>query len=325
MRCNRTRFETLFACLAVAAFTAALAGSVHALEVGVGRSDSTDARAAGAEAAAAAKTALGDATPKLVLVFNSMDLKKPDQIDAMLAGVGSVFDASLVYGSTGYAPLTHLASGGTVGLLALAGDVEVTTALAAVEGEDGQEACGVEIGKALQEASQAQSPGRVLLLFGDCHVPRNDALVKGVTSVLGEKFPIIGGSSSATMGVYQKGKFVPKSNLGILLTGNFACGFSIKQDNSSKGLIDSARAALQEAVGQDREKAAVVFVFDCGGRRGKMLENGNFPEELKAMKEIAGSLPIFGFYGSGEIGCAGGDAAPCGVGYHISACAVVGK
>lgn len=144
MRRSQTKkLGSLLACLAAVALTTALAGTVHALEVGVGLSEAKDARAAGADAAAEAKAALGEVAPKLVLVFNCMDLKGPDQIGEMLAGVGSVFDASIVYGCTGYAPLTHCASGGTVGLLALAGDVEITTAVAAVEGEDGHQACGV--------------------------------------------------------------------------------------------------------------------------------------------------------------------------------------
>ena len=325
MKCSRAKSAVLVASLAALVLVSGMPHTLAALEVGVGLSNSTDARAAGVEAATQAKAALGDEQPKLVLVYNSMDLKKPAQIGEMLAGVGSVFDAGIVYGCTGYAPLTQHGSGGTVGLLALAGDFGVTTALAPVEGDDGYRACGKRIGQALKEAAGVDAPGRLLLLFGDCHVPANDDVVKGVCSVLGETFPVVGGSSSATMGVYEKGKFVPKSNLGILLTGDFACRLSIKQDNSPRGLIDSARATLRDAVGEGEKKPAVVFVFDCGGRRGKMLENGNFPEELEAMKEIAGDQPIFGFYGSGEIGCKANDTPACGVGFHISACAVVEK
>lgn len=324
MKCSRVKFLATVACLAALFFVAGATGAV-ALDVGVGLSKLEDARAAGAEAAAQAKAALGDDQPKLVLVYNSMDLKQPKQIRQMLAGVGSVFDKKIVYGCTGYVPLTHHGSEGTVGLLALAGDFRVTTASAPVEGDDGYRACGEEIGKALKEASQVDCPGRLLLLFGDCHVPANDAVVKGVTSVLGETFPVVGGSSSATMGVYKKGKFVPKSNLGVLLTGSFSCGLSIKQDNSPQGLVDSARDTLREAVGKGPKKPALLFVFDCGGRRGMMKENGNFPAELEAMKEVAAGQPIFGFYGSGEIGCKAADAPACGVGHHISAAAIVEK
>jgi len=43
------------------------------------------------------------------------------------------------------------------------------------------------------------------------------------------------------------------------------------------------------------------------------------------MKEVAGAAPIFGFYGSGEIGCPGTGAVPQGVGYHIAACAIIAE
>ena len=208
-------------------------------------------------------------------------------------------------------------------LLGVAGECKVTAASAPVEGDDGYLACGEQIGQALKKASQVDSPGRLLLLFGDCHVPANDKVTKGVAGVLGETFAIVGGSSSHTMGVYEKGRFVPKSNLGVLLTGDFTCGLAMKQDNSPQGLVDSARETLREAVDKGRKKPALLFVFDCGGRRAMMKENGNFGEELKAMKEIADGQPIFGFYGSGEIGCKEDGAPACGDGHHISACAVV--
>ncbi len=41
------------------------------------------------------------------------------------------------------------------------------------------------------------------------------------------------------------------------------------------------------------------------------------------MKEVAGAAPIFGFYGSGEIGSQAAGAPPQGVGYYIAACAII--
>jgi hypothetical protein len=207
--------------------------------------------------------------------------------------------------------------------MALGGDVQVDAAAAKVEGEDGHEACGKQIGLKLREAAGAKARGKVLLLFGACHIPANEPLVRGVCGALGEKFPVVGGSSSGAMGVYHQGKYLPDHNLGILLRGDFRCGLAIKHDNSPKGLVDSARAAFAEAVGADRDKLAAVLVFDCGGRRGLMMKNNNYPEELKAMRQVAGDAPIFGFYGSGEIGHKDADTPACGVGYHISACAIL--
>ena len=46
------------------------------------------------------------------------------------------------------------------------------------------------------------------------------------------------------------------------------------------------------------------------------------PLEVVKMKEAAGAVPVFGFYGSGETGRDGNDAPPQGGGYHICAAAI---
>ena len=42
------------------------------------------------------------------------------------------------------------------------------------------------------------------------------------------------------------------------------------------------------------------------------------------MKAAVGDSPLFGFYGSGEIGPKDNDSPPCGVGYHIAICVISG-
>ncbi|MHC4213554.1 MAG: FIST N-terminal domain-containing protein, partial [Planctomycetota bacterium] len=266
------------------------------LKVGNGLSKLTDAQQAGAEAAGQAKKALGDAVPKVVLVYDNLKNDVGEK-EKLIEGVASVFDKALIYGCTSYSPLTQQSNEGTVGVLAMAGDVAVNTAVADLH--DGYQPCGVKIGAYLQQQGVPDSKGKVLLLFGDCHVDKNDALVAGVKSILGEKFPIVGGASRGDF-LYYKGKIVRKSNLGLLLSGNFKCGFSTKKDNSPEGLITSARQACSEAVAGKKDDVVMTFAFDCGGRRDKMKDN--LPKELAAMKEILGESPIFGFYGSGEIG-----------------------
>jgi len=319
MKCNRIRLRSL---LATAILAIASAGNAAALEVGIGQSDSKDARVAGAEAASRAKAALGQQEAKLVLVYHGPDLF--DDAAKLLEGIASVFDPSIVYGCNGYAPLTHQGGEPQVAVLAVAGELRITAAAAETAGKDDDLACGKRLGDSLKEAAGTEAAGRVLLLFGDCHVPRNDTVVKGVAGVLGDDLPVIGGAAYRGKSYFQ-GKIVLGTNIGILLSGDFKCRLALLQDNSPEGLITSARDAFRKTVGDDQDKVVLTFVFDCGGRRGKMLKLGNVDKELEAMKQVAGDSPIFGFYGSGEIGCTSGDAAPCGVGYHISACAILDK
>lgn len=308
------RWLTVFTVMAVAVVADALA-----FEVGVGCSNAKDARAAGAEAALGAKKALGETEARLVLVYH--DSRLFEDRTSLLEGINSVFDASLVYGCSGYAPLSHLGGDSGVAVLALGGDIHVATAVSKTAGEQDDRDCGKRIGQTLKDAEPTDAKGRVVLLFGDCHVPRNDQVAKGLSTVIGDDVRVIGGAAYQGIG-YAAGASVEGSNIGILISGDFTCDVSLQQDNSPDGLVTSARKAFAEAIGEDDDKVALVFAFDCGGRRASMLEIGNLPAELQAMKEVAGESPFFGFFGSGEIGCKSATSTPCGVGHHISTCAI---
>lgn len=292
------------------------------ISAGTGLSALQDPQAAGAEAARLAKKALHPhMSPGIVLVFDNIGKQEADK-KKLLEGVGSVFSNFIIYGCSSYAPLTQQGNKGTVGVLALAGNIRADVASADLEG--GYEQCGKKIASALKDNLEKRNPkGRLMLLFGSCHVPKNDELVKGVTGVLGEKFPIVGAAAAGGEFVYAAGEIKKNSNLAVLLTGDFECGFSTKKDNSPEGLITSAKDAAKEAIGKKKDKTALMFAFDCGGRRGKMKEN--LPKELEAMKTIAGNIPIFGFYGSGEIGPKDNKSPSKGVGYHVAICAISAK
>jgi len=288
--------------------------------VGNGHSELADPQQAGKEAATKAKAALGEQEAKVVLVFDSVGNGVPDK-EAMLAGVAAVFDESIVYGCAAYAPITQDCNTGTVGVLALGGDIKAVAATAEVE--DSHETCGKKIGEGLKAAGVPETGGRVVLLWGACHVPANDALVGGVCGVLGEKFPVAGGAAFRDL-LYVQGKVLPESNLGLMLCGDFRCGFSAKNApaNDKERAIAVAGEAAEAALGQRKDKAVLVLAFDCGGRRGQM--GGSVDRELQLIKDAAGDTPIFGFYGSGEIGPKDNDSPPHGVGHHIVICAILG-
>ncbi|MFP4057404.1 MAG: FIST C-terminal domain-containing protein [Candidatus Brocadiia bacterium] len=302
-----------------------LAAEAAALDVGTGLSIKQDAKAAGAEAAQKARDALGHDDPNLVLVHYAGPLipKAQEVVD----GVASVFpDRDGIFGCGAYSALTQDGNNGAVAVLALSGDVAVNIAVAPTSAKKDDAAdvdCGESIGTLLKLAyGKTDKPGKLLLLFGACHVPRNASVVKGITKVLGEACPIVG-AAACQDSVVVRGKVAKsKTNVGILLRGDFTCGFGLRKDMSTEGLIASARQAFQSALGEDRDRTELVLVFDCGGRRGAMLKQKIFEGELAAMREVAGDVPIFGFYGSGEMGCEGAGQAPRGVGYHIAACAV---
>jgi len=338
MKLNKVILTSCIACLLMAAVVVmtaqpAMAGCgacgpkgaakhTHAVEAGTGYSALTDAEKAGVEAATKAKKNIGKTAPKLVLVFGMS--QKFDQAKA-LAGVTSVFDAGLVYGCAGYNTITEEGNAGTVSVLALGGKIAVTPVIC---GEKDLTECGKKIGEGLKKASKVKASGKVVVLVGDCHVPSNNKVVTGISSVIGEKIPVVGG---AAMGgtTYCKGKIAGKGkNIGILITGDFLVGCSTLNEGPAEvhanKLVAAAGQAFKEAVGDNLKHTALVFAFDCGGRRGKMGKDR--PEELKVMQAVVGTkMPLVGFYGSGEMGPKACGKPSKGVGYHISACALINK
>lgn len=292
-------------------------GAEQALGIGVGHSELKDAVKAGDEAAKQAKGALKGKTADVVLVFDCVKNKQ-----AMLDAVAKHFDAKKIYGCSAYNAITQVSPSGTVGVLALTG-VHVDATISTLDG--GHEPCGKRIGEALKPAAKKNKDhGQLLVLIGDCHYPINQKLVDGVCGVLGQKFPISGGAAAGGLSYYQ-GKVHKKSNLGLLISGDFTCSFAIKKAKTTKPMdvVDAAGEAFKKAVTGQKGKLQMVFAFDCGGRRGQMKDKR--PLEVVRMKEAAGAVPIFGFYGSGETGRDGNDAPPKGVGYHICAAAIFSK
>lgn len=282
--------------------------------VGTGMSAADDPEAAGAEAAKKALAELKGATPRLVMLFDNVNDKQK-----LLKGVSSIFPADLIYGCSAYAPITAEGNEGKVGVLALAG-IDVTAAMASAAA--GHEACGKEIGTQLKDVQVPAGKGKLMILFGNCHIYTNRELVKGAQAVLGETFPIVGGAAEGDKPVYFKGKVQKNTNVGLLLSGNFATRTSL-QGNKGEGAdvaIATAGVAAKEVVGADKDKTLMVFAFDCGGRRGWLGKQ--VPKELDAMKATTGDLPLFGWYGSGEIGI-NPNGKSSGEGFHLSMCAIL--
>ncbi|MCP4376227.1 MAG: hypothetical protein GY794_08655 [bacterium] len=294
-----------------------------AVVAGTGYSTLSDAKKAGVQAATEAKKAIGKVKPKLVLVFGMF--KNFDQAKA-LEGVTSVFDAGIVHGCSAYNTMTQKDNNGTVSVLALGGKIGVTPVIADVSGNF--QACGKKIGEALKKPIEVKHSGKVVILLGDCHVPSNDKVVKGIAGVIGKEIPIVGAAAVGGTS-YFKGKIAGKGkNIGILITGDFLVGCSTLDEGPAdvhpNKIIAAAGQAFKNAVGKNVDRTALVFAFDCGGRRGKLGKNR--PEELKAMQAVVGKkTPLIGFYGSGEMGPKACGQPSAGVGFHISACALINK
>lgn len=298
---------------------------------GWGQSAAVDAKIAGSEAATKAKAALGATEPKVVLVFAARTQLTPQLIE----GVAAVFDKSLIYGCEGYSPVTpegnfaeagHSIKAG-VSILGMGGDVEFTPASAVVAKAAAKtdrpgvfRENGKAIGAALKQANSAAKGGKLILTFGNQHVGDNQFFVDGVMEELGKEIKMVGAAAGGdTACEIVRGEIVKGANVALLMTGHFKVNTAAGHGNE----VQTADEAFKAVLGNGGNKAALIFVFDCGGRRGNMLKAGTLTQEWQAMKTNAGAIPFFGFYGGGEVGHQT-LTGPCqGVGYHIATAAVI--
>lgn len=276
------------------------------MAAGTGFSNDPDARKAGTAAAAEAKKGIGAAAPALVLVYESYGNKQ-----AVLDGVADVFPKEKIFGCSSYGPIANqgFGKGNTVGVLALAGEALKVTVARADNAAADQKAAGRKIGEALGKPDPTRS---ILLLFGNCHVPANDVLAKGVQEVLGANFPILGGAAAGGISFFE-GSVVPDAVLGIVISMPMKFAVARTSAVQAKDALDGAVKAEQKALAELGAPPKLVLVFECGGRQGAM----NLAEEQKMLLQpLPAGAAIFGFYGSGEIGPSTTGAPAEGVGYQ---------
>lgn len=322
---------TALVCIAshvIACATAAPAVDSTGMAFGVGSSALADAKAAGQEAAQRAKAVLSGAKPQAVVVFAARS-----QInEALVEGVAASFDSAIIHGCEGYSPLTsdgnfadqgHTIKGG-VAVLAIAGAEAVAVASAGTQDEGKWETCGKKIGEQLKSQLGDATDGKLILTFGDQHVGQNGPYLKGLYSVIDPKTPVVGaaaGGSDAKEIV--AGKIVKGVNVALLIKGRFEARLAC---NGGKGdLVAKAKSSVDSVFTGGRDNVKIVFVFDCGGRRGEMTKQGVLAKELEAMRTAAGAVPLFGFYGGGEIGATKIGESAQGVGFSCATAAVIAK
>jgi hypothetical protein len=301
----RFRIQSAFiACAAMVFMHASI--SQAALVVGVGTSSALATDAATAKAAAqAAKTQLGSVAAKAVFVY----LK--NQSASALQSIDSIFDPSIVYGDAGlgnmFTQFGRTAS--NVQIMAIGGDLSCAGFLAPSPNSAPQ-TTGKQIGDSIAKVSVPSGNGKVLLIYG----PSLDGGAVGpvttaIQGVLGSNYPMSGTCASSLIykGNIVAGNWANRS-MGILLWGDFSCGFGRNQPTVNEQTGLAVRASIS---GKDITKLSCTFIFNCTSRTG-------VPNELDTIKSVLGSnAKIMGSFEGGEIGKTSDTAKALGDGHMI--------
>jgi len=240
------------------------------IKVGVGKSNQADAFGAGAEAA---KTALEKAGGKanLMMVFSSVffDQKR------MLDGVMSVSEKI---------PLVGCSSSGEI---TTEGPVSQHVAVMALNSEDLNLTIG--IGKGTEKDSfkaaamaakevkkKAKGEISLFLMLLDGLAENGAAAVRGIQSVLGKNFPIIGGSAGDDFLFkktyqYHDGEILSNSIIGMGLSGNFSYGIGVRHGWESIGLPMKVTKAKGAKLIEINGRPALSIYEDYFGKKSEEL------------------------------------------------------
>jgi hypothetical protein len=312
------KLRLIVACLVFAVHLLAVSASVAAISFGIGYSDVSQPGKAGEAAAAAAKNALEEVPPKLVLVFDRLqgDMKAKR---ALLAGVARHFDKTLIHGCTARSPLTTETNDCTAAVLALAGEIDVQSAVATVA--NGHESCGREIARQLKTGEAAEGTS-LLIVMGSCTVPKNSQLAQGLKSAMGDGVHLVGGAASGQGFVYHRGEVHAASNAGLLLSGDFRLLFAsaTAPERTPETVISAAAKAAGDVHSKAPADAKLALVFNCAGRFMEL--KSRHAEELAALRKGLRTRELFGYYGNGEIGPRPGQSESEGLAHHVVICLI---
>lgn len=293
--------------------------------------------AMGKELAQKAKEGCKDRTPKLILLFGPR--KSMEEQTKLIAALGEQLDKQLIYGCQHYgAAITQETNEATASIVVLGGDLKVTAAKVEFEKTKMEAAKVEEICMAFSEKLkpawvEGAGKGRLTFIFGSCN-PYGMNPVKALRKVIGDDVRVFGAATAQTAFQYFQGAPLQENAIGVVLTGDFSCGFSMlmaecevidsKKTNKQKpeSIGETAQKAAQQAIGDKKNDVVCLLVSSCCSRWDALMKAQMLPVELKGLTN-ATSTSIGGLYGEGEIGQESTDKPAKADAYKISVCAIM--
>jgi hypothetical protein len=270
-------------------FGSALAAD--AITIGVGQSTLTDATAAMNAAADTAKTALGAKTAAIVIAWvDSGNEVAFSQLAAKFA------TGTKIYGIPGKNLFTQNGRDRKALVLAFAGQINASHVVYPHNGNF--PSVGKQIGTALKAITTKPTDGKLMIIVGDCNYPSDADAITGLLSTYGTTAWCMGGSCGK---VFADGQIASVSMLGILLYGEFDCGFGL--ETGSTNSAQPAQTAINSAnSAYSSKKPTLSVIFDCVSRYEALGASGLTSEFTVMTQSLGANGPFVGGYYLGEIG-----------------------
>jgi len=208
------------------------------IKVGIGvQQNITEPRKAAEDAVREAVAKLDGRKPDIIFMFSSIQYDQKE----LMAGVKSEApDVSIVGGTAAGEITSWVSMYDAVNVMAIVSD-QITFHIGC-GGEVSKDSFGAgsKAAKAVIDANGGKKPN-LFIMIPDGMTGNGAAIVEGVKSVLGENFPIIGGSTGDDY-LFQKtyeycnGKLLTDSVVGIGISGNFSYGFGVRHGWEPVGL-----------------------------------------------------------------------------------------
>ena len=240
------------------------------IKAGVGRSNNSDAAQAGEEAA---KHALNQAGGKanLMVVFSTVAYEQKK----MLEGIRSVSGEIPLVGCSDSGEITTEGPvSGHVAVIAL-NTPEIEFSLGVGKGTDKDSfKAGEEAAREVKKNAKGELSLFMMLLDGLAE--NGAAAVRGVQAVLGESFPIMGGSAGDDFKFkktyqYYNGQILENSVVGIGLSGKFSFGVGVRHGWEPIGLPMKVTKAEGAVLKELNNQPALKIYEDYFGKKAEEL------------------------------------------------------
>lgn len=241
--------------------------------VGIGVNE--DSYSSGVEAAQAAFDAIGE-KPALTIVFASVEYAQED----VIRGVRSVAPDTLLVGSsssgeiTGEGPVKRH----SVVVMMIAGDEIVVHAAVGKHIQENAHQAGSDVAQQVLDAYGGEKP-KFFMMFPDVLAGNGADIVRGVKTVLGDTFPIVGGASGDDFQFKQTFQYLNDevysgSVVGVGFSGNIVFGVGVKHGWTPISLPRKVTKAEGSVVHEiDGLPAISIYKEYFGEEEAKQLES----------------------------------------------------